>query len=179
MSRLLIGSLVGGLLIFLWQFMSWSMLNVHKAEFKYTENQEAIITALNENLSEDGGYFIPMPAPDASKEEMEAVHTDAQGKPWAHINYHASYDVNMPMNMIRGYLVDVVAVFLLCWILMHFKELDMKTTVLSAMAVGVIGYLVISYTNAVWFEVNTIGHLIDNIVQWGLCGVWLGWWLNR
>jgi hypothetical protein len=23
------------------------------------------------------------------------------------------------------------------------------------------------------------GELIDLLVAWGLCGLWLGWWLNR
>ena len=179
MSRLLIGSVVGGLIVFLWQFMSWSMLNVHKAEFNYTENQEAIMTALSENLSADGSYMIPMPSPDASKEEATAMQEEAVGKPWAVVQYHQAWATNMGANMARGFVVDVVAVFLLCWVLMHFRELDMKTAVLSSMAVGVIGYLTISYTTGIWFELRTIGYLIDNIVQWALCGAWLGWWLKR
>ena len=178
MKKLIIGALVGGLLLFIWQFLSWTKLNVHRAEFGYTANQDAVIAALNENL-EEGTYMIPGMAPGATKEEQTAAHESAIGKPWALINYHNSYDTNMTMNMIRGFLVNVLAAFLLCWIFLNFRELSMKTAVLSAMAVGVIGYLVISYIDSIWFGGSSIGDLIDAIAQWGLCGAWLGWWLNR
>jgi len=45
--------------------------------------------------------------------------------------------------------------------------------------VGLIGYLTIPYLNSIWFETNSIGHLIDAFVSWGLVGIWLGWWLPR
>jgi hypothetical protein len=31
----------------------------------------------------------------------------------------------------------------------------------------------------VWMETDSTGYLVDTIAQWGLVGVWLGWWLNR
>ena len=50
---------------------------------------------------------------------------------------------------------------------------------MAALAVGFTGYLTIPYLNSVWFEASSIGSLIDTVAQWGLLGVWLGWWLNR
>ncbi|WP_236973473.1 hypothetical protein [Membranihabitans maritimus] len=58
MSKIWIGSLVGGLILFIWQFLSWSMLNIHDNEMEYTPNQVQILEVLNENL-EEGNYFLP------------------------------------------------------------------------------------------------------------------------
>ncbi|NNF22392.1 MAG: hypothetical protein HKN67_10640 [Saprospiraceae bacterium] len=179
MTKLAIGSLVGGLLIFIWQFLSWSMLNTHGANYQYTENQDAIMEALNANLSEDGGYMIPNMAPDATKEQQEAYMAESEGKPWVTINYHKAWNTNMGMNMFRGFVANVVAAFLLAWLLMQFREVDLITGLKAGLAVGATGYLVISYINSVWFETSSIGYLIDTIVQWGLCGIWLGFWLGR
>ncbi len=179
MKKLIIGALVGGIILFAWQFLSWTMLNIHGDNYQYTPNQDAIIEALSANLDGNGGYMVPNVAPNATAEEHTALQESMANQPWAVIQYHESYGANMGMNMFRGLVIDILAVFLLCWILLHYRELDMKTVVLSSLAIGITGYLVISYLNSVWFSTNSMGYLIDTIVQWGLCGIWLGYWLRR
>jgi hypothetical protein len=85
----------------------------------------------------------------------------------------------MGMNMFRGFTVDLVAAFLLTWLLLKFQNLNFGTAIQASIAVGLISYLTIPYLNSIWFEGNTVEHLIDAIGQWGLIGVWLGWWLPR
>lgn len=178
MKKQLIATLVGGLILFIWQFLSWSMLNVHASEFQYTANQDKIMENLTANL-EEGSYFLPGLPPEATQEEHQAAMENNVGKPWATISYHKSMQMNMGMNMFRGFVADLLAAFFLVWVLMKFAALDFKTALLASLAVGATGYLTTSYLNSVWFESNSIGHLIDTVVQWGLVGAWLGWWLPR
>ncbi|MBC7884669.1 MAG: hypothetical protein H7X99_04300 [Saprospiraceae bacterium] len=178
-SKLIIGALVGGLLVFIWQFLSWAMLNVHGSTQMYTANQDTILSVLSSQLSEDGTYFLPTYAPGATPEEQEKLMETCMGKPWAQISYHKAYNAGMGMNMARGLLVDVVAVWLLSWLLMKIPNITMQTTVISAIVVGLISYLTTSYTNSIWFETNSIPDLIDAVVSWALAGAWLGWWFNR
>ena len=178
MKKQLIATLVGGLILFIWQFLSWGLMMVHADEFKYTANQDKVMEALSANL-EEGSYFLPGVPPGSSHEVEQAAMESSIGKPWATISYHKSMEMNMGMNMFRGLVVDWVAVFLLVWILLKFARLDFRTTLLTSLAVGAVGYLTISYLNSIWFENGSIGHLIDLVVQWGLVGVWLGWWLGR
>ena len=179
MNKLLIGSLVGGIILFIWQFLSWGPLQVHRAEFQYTPNEDAILEVLSANLPEDGGYFVPGIPPGTSSEKEQELMAAMDGKPWATINYHKAYELNFGMNLLRGFAVDFVAILLLCWVLMKIPNLDFKTTLLSSLAVGAIAYMTIPYLNSIWFEGNTVGYIVDLIVGWGLIGAWLGWWLNR
>jgi hypothetical protein len=55
----------------------------------------------------------------------------------------------------------------------------MVTSIQASIAVGIIGYLTIPYLNTIWFETSSMGYLVDALVQWGLVGVWLGWYLPR
>ncbi len=178
MNKLIIGALVGGLILFVWQFLSWSMLNIHRASMTYTPNQDKILDVLEANL-EEGTYFIPNLSKDATAEDREAYTNERMGKPWAMVSYHEAMDMSFGMNLVRGFVTDVLAVFLLCWLLMKIDRLDLKTALLSSLAVGLIGYLSINYINQVWFESDSIPHLIDAIVQWGLCGLWLGLYLRN
>lgn len=179
MTKQLIGTLVAALILFIWQFLSWSALQVHKAEFGYTANQDRIMEALSQNLTEEGTYMLPMPPPGSTYEQESAFMENYLNKPWASVSYHKSFSMSMGMNMTRGLAVDLLAAWLLIWLLLQFKTFDIMTAVKCSLAVGIIGYLTIPYLNSVWFDSNSIGHLIDAIVPWSIVGVWLGWWLKR
>ena len=71
MKKLIIGSIVGGIIIFLWQFISWAALNLHHASQEYTPKQDSILSYLNTQFSEDGAYLLPNYLPGTSREEME------------------------------------------------------------------------------------------------------------
>lgn len=176
MKNRLIAALVAAVILFFWQFLSWAALDLHQAEIQYAPNQDAILQALGEHL-EPGHYFLPQPPPGASAEEMKTFQTESVGKPWARVSYHAAMDADMSMNMLRGFVVDLLAAFLLIWILGKMQNLDLQTTVLSSLFVGLTGYLTIAYLNSAWFETPSLGYLIDSVIQWGLVGLWLGWFL--
>ena len=179
MQKLIIGAVVGSLILFVWQFLSWALLDIHGSQLSYTPKQEAVMEALVATNLEEGDYFIMRAPHDASEEEAYAFRDQRLGKPWALISYHNELADTESMNMLRGWLIDLVSVFLLCWILLNITNLDFMKTMKVALAIGVISYLTIPYLNSIWFESNSIPDLIDALAQWGICGAWLGWWLNR
>ncbi len=178
-TKMIVGALVGGLLVFVWQFLSWTMLNLHGSGQKYTANQDSILNYLGTQLQEEGTYFLPTYAPGASQEDQQKLMETMAGKPWAQISYHKSMNTAMGMNMVRGFLVDVFAVMLLIWLLSKIPGLTFQTAITSSIVVGVIGYLTTEYTNSIWFENNSVPDLIDAIVSWAICGTWLGYWLRK
>ncbi len=178
MKKTIIGTLVAGLILFFWQFFSWSVSSIHSSGMQYTPNQDEIINFLDEKL-EEGNYFVPTFDHKTGAEGQKAYMEKYAGKPWAIISYHKSFSTDMAMNMIRGLAIDLMAAFLLCWILMQFAELDFKKTLIASLAIGFIGYLTISYLDSIWFENGSMGYLIDSVASWGIVGIWLGWWLNR
>lgn len=179
MKKLIVGALVGGLILFIWQFLSWSLLNIHLPEMQYSPAQEEILNALSKANLEDGGYFLPSAPQGTSMEEMEKMQNEAIGKPWATITYHKSFEISMAMNLIRGFAIDFVAVMLLGWVVSKFREITMSNILLSCLAIGFTGFLSIVYLENIWFETRTMGYLIDTVVSWGLIGIWLGFWLPR
>lgn len=179
MSKLAIGGVVGGILVFFWQFLSWGPLNLHAPQQRYTEKQDTILSFLSQQFSEDGFYFMPGLPEGASGDEYEKAMEANAGKPWAQVYYHKSWNTNMGMNMVRGLVANILAALLLCWILLKISNNSFQITFIASIAVGIISYLTNGYATAIWFEVPSMPDLIDAIVAWALCGGWLGWWLNR
>lgn len=178
MGKQLIASLVGALIIFIWQFLSWTAINIHGAEATYTPQQDTILAFLGQHL-EEGQYYLPTAPPGSSEEEYRKMMETSIGKPWATISYHPEMEMNMGLNLVRGFAVDFISLLLLTWILLKFADRNFVNTLLASLAVGLIGYLTLPYLNSIWFESSTVGYLIDTVVQWGAVGLWLGWFLNR
>jgi hypothetical protein len=180
MKKLIIGGLVGGLIVFGWQSLSWTFLQVHQAEYKQAPNQDGLRDYLNTALPEEGQYFVPRANDGASREEMEAKMKEMDGKPWAVINFHKAYSSDMMMNVVRGLLAALVAAFLVCWVLMKNTNSTFGSTFLGCLFIGIAGYLFIPYAGHIWFQnPGAMTHFMDVLVSWGVCGIWLGWWLNR
>jgi len=180
MKKTIIGALVGGLIIFIWQFLSFALINFHKPAQNYTDKQDAILSYLNSQQLAEGGYIMPNLPESATMDDHEQLMKTATGKPWAIVQYHASQENNMVMNMIRGFLVNVVIVLLFCWLLRQLNAPAFSTIVTSALVVGLIVFLNAPYTGFIWYKNFDIwASLADAIVSWGLTGIWLAWWLRR
>ena len=179
MKKIIIGGLVGGIILFIWQFLSWSILNIHGSNMQYTPQQESILEALEASGIKEGSYFLPNVAPDVPGDQRQAEMQKNVGKPWALVSYRESMDASMGSNMFRGFIMNVVLMSLLAWLLLQFKDLTLGRAVLASLAVGFIGYMIFPYLNSIWFENNSMPDLVDAIVQFGLGGAWLGFWLGR
>lgn len=180
MKKTIIGALVGGIILFMWQFASWTFLELHRSAQDYTPKQDSIMAYLSANLEKEGGYFLPNTPKGASNAEMEQSMRESMGKPWATIQYHSSMDMNMGLNMGRGLITNIILAWLLIWLLGKFAKNDFITTLTAALVLGVIVYLNSAYTSHIWYSLFDIrAFLIDTLLMWGLTGIWLGWWLNR
>jgi len=178
MKKLLIGSLVGGIIIFLCQFLSWGLLNLHGSMTTYTPKEDSVLNFLNSQFSDDGFYMVPGYKPGLSHDEMEKQMKERVGKPWAQVYYHKAMNENMAGNMVRGLIVDIVMVWLLCWILRRMTAQGFGAILLTSLFTGMIGFLFFAYIYHIWFQTTDVmAHLADTVVSWGLCGMWLGWWL--
>ncbi len=180
MKKLIIGALVGGIIIFIWQFLSWPVLNLHQSANQYTPKQDSILNYLNSHFSEDGEYFMPGHPPNVTSEERTKLMEAASGKPWVKIAYHKAMNVNMVGNMIRALLVNILMVALLIWILQKISAPGFSTILLACLFIGIIGFIYFPYTYHIWYETQDVNaYLIDAVAAWGLCGIWLGWFLRR
>lgn len=180
MKKHLIASLVGALIIFFWQFLSNAALDLHRPAQQYTPKQDSIVQYLSSAL-EPGKYMMPHVPPGASADAQQKFMSDYNGKPWVIVDLHQSFDLDdMPMNMLRGFLVNIIMVWLLVWLLILKGNLTFMQIFLSSVAVGLIGFLNVSYTNHIWYPSADLWiNLLDAGVEWAATGIWLGWYLNR
>ena len=183
MKKTIIGAIVGGLLIFIWQTLSWTMLDLHRPAQDYTAKQDTIMNFLNSQLDKDGGYLMPTVPKGTSFEEATKAGEKNMNKPWAFIQYHRTYHITMNdmyMNMVRGLLATIVMVWLLCWILSQWAKPSFVNIFLACIFTGLIVFINEPYNTYIWYKIFDVrAHLLDALASWGLCGIWLGWWMGK
>ena len=182
MKKSIVGAIVGGLLIFIWQTLSWTMLDLHRPVQNYSAKQDTIMNFLSAHL-EQGGYLLPTVPKGATMDEGMKMGEKMLGKPWASVQYHKSYDLaanDMYMNMVRGLVANIAMVWLLCWILGKWARFSSGSVFIACIFISLIVFINQPYTTFIWYKIFDLrAHLLDAVASWGLCGVWLGWWLKR
>jgi hypothetical protein len=180
MKKILIGGLVGGILLFAWQTISFAVANLHDKGQAYTPKQDSILQFLNNSGLEEGTYFMPRLQNENSSEEMEKFMKEVDGKPWAQLSYYKAWNLNMGMNMVRGLLANIIIVVGLCWIFAKITNASFGTYLTASLIIGLIAFTNGPYTGHIWYPKHDINaYFVDAIVSWGLVGAWLGWWMNR
>ncbi|MCW3087113.1 MAG: hypothetical protein JWQ78_499 [Sediminibacterium sp.] len=183
MKKTIIGAIVGGLLIFIWQTLSWTVLDLHRPAQDYTPRQDSIMPFLSTHLDKDGGYYLPGVPKGTSMDDAMKAGEKMQGKPWAIIQYHKAFEGSMNdmyMNMIRGLVAMIVMVWLLCWILNKWTRPGFANVFLACIFTGLIVFINEPYNSYIWYKIFDVrAHLIDALAGWALCGIWLGWWMTR
>jgi hypothetical protein len=182
MKKWIIGSFVGAIIVFLWQASSWMFSGIHANEVKYTPAQQQIISTLSSTLTEDGKYLLPTTPPGTSEKDKQEMMKNMEGKPWASVVYEKSFDSNMTSSIIMGFVTDIILVVLLISILVRGGLPSFVGIFTGSIAVGVFSFLWGPYNDHNWMHTpwSAIqGELVDAVVAWGLCGLWLGWWLRR
>jgi uncharacterized membrane protein len=162
MKKNLLGALVGGLILFVWQALSHMAFNLHEPNQKYSAGQDSVLAAIKTHIKEPGGYILPR-----MQDELSMDHYQA-------------YEMDMNLNMLRGLVVNILLAFLLIWIINRLKVPSKQSILSLSIVVGFIAFSNISYTEHIWYPVFDLrAQLIDAIVGWGLTGIWLGYWMTK
>ncbi len=181
MKKFLIGSLVGAILVFGWQSVAHMFLSYHNDAYQQTGNDAAILNALSSANLAEGQYFVPGINMDATPEQQQQFSDSMKGKPWAQITYHPSFEEDMGMSILRSFVTAFICVSIFIAILGK-QPGSFVTIFLKSIGVGFLMFSFIWYNQNIWIQTpwNVIkGEMIDDLASWGLCGLWLGWWLNK
>src|ERR1051326_1296260 len=80
-TRILIAGILGGVVMFIWGFVSHELLPLGELGVKVMPNEDVVTAALQTNLGEDPGFYV-FPAggltPGATREQKEAAMKKAE-----------------------------------------------------------------------------------------------------
>ncbi len=175
MKKHLIYTLLGGTILFFWQFLSHAALNFHADAQEYTPMQTELLEAIAATGLEPGQYMLGQPGPTETMEEYEMAAEALVGKPWALLNYQTEDHSDMTMNLVRGYLIALLVAALFYLLVTNLTAVDLKKGLCVGVTVGMIAYFIEPYSDFIWYKTpGILAHLMDATIPWAILGALAG-----
>ena len=179
MKKLIIGSLIGSIILFIVQFTFWAGSNLHQKSNQYTNKQDTVLQFLQKNLH-NGTYLLPNAPPNSTNEEKMLLGENMKGKPWAIVTFHEKYSINMLANIGRSLLVDFCVLFFIMLVLINLKSNKFFLIFFVSILVGLIGFLDGIYTFHIWYPgYDIMMYFYKTLCEWAFIGIWLGFYIRK
>ena len=176
MKQVLIGGLVGGVVFFVYLFISWMVLPFHTMTFSDIEDTKPLAESLQALNLETGLYTVPgMSEWEANEEEFLARHEAGPVVPL--LIYRAERVPPMSVMMyIKGLILTLLAAFFVAWIMkLALPNLNSYLhRVLIATAFGIFAAAVgpLSMGNWMTFPAGYVwAEVFDQVIGWTLVGL--------
>jgi hypothetical protein len=158
---------IGGIILFLWSFLSWTILPWHHTTTHQFINESQVATVLKDNAHKKGIYLIPF----ADTQKVDGITS-------AFVSIIPSTSIN-DMNMVRNSIIDIICNTLLMMIagIYLYRTTDIGMTMtghilymgMLGLLIGLGGYL--PFWNWFGFDIKFVmGMIADSTIAWALSG---------
>jgi hypothetical protein len=170
MKKLILFSVIGGIILFIWQFLSYSLPDFHKSAHAYTPLQDSIMNQIEKLGLEEGMYMLGAANPENPEEVAAAMKEET--RTWAVLNYQVDDSNSMTKPLIRSVINCMIIAGLLFWLLKQKPDSTLLSKVLLSFVVGFISFLYMPYSNFIWYKEPDIwAHLMDGVIPWLILGL--------
>lgn len=183
--RIGIAALLGAIVLFVWQFVSHTLLPVGEMGFRAPQNENVVLQAVSAGLPGPGIYALPYIDPARMNDDavMNAWVEKEKANPLAFVVVAAPDPAAGGMGRQLGtqFASNLLAALLATWLLAA-TAWGFGARVAGATAIGVFGWLANIVPQWNWYRFPAdfaFGNLIDEGVGWLLAGVAIAWWLGR
>jgi len=182
MKRVIIGAIVGAIIYFGFQTTMW-VGGFHKDFYTHATQQDSILALLSRTLPAEGMYMMPMAdqhSPDFKTRQQEIEKTMI-GNPWAMVFYHPEMPDFSVSTLVLGLLFALVAAFIAAFVMYMGKFPCFWSRFTVSMLFALFALLQGVLSNLNWWEFPwsfVKPQVIDLVIGWGLCSVWLGWFVK-
>ena len=172
--RLIIAALVGGIVMFMWGFVSHMYLGV-ESDIKSIPNEDAVLAQMKTNMSEPGIYFVPgmdMTHP-PTDEQWAGFTKKVEAGPTAFIVYHPTGETPFSAKQLIIEFGSNVFAALIVGLILVWSSPSIGKRIAIATLIGLAGWasIDISYWDWYRFPGNFIsGEMIEQVFGWLLTG---------
>lgn len=177
MARLIIAGIIGGLAMFLWSFVSHTVLPLGEVGIKMMPNESAVLSTMKQNINEPGFYFYPgmdKSKGDVSEAEQNAWAEKYKAGPRGILIYHPTGEDPMSVGQLLRELVSNILAALFAAVVISWLAVSFGRRIVAALLIGLVGWLSIDVSLWNWYGFPTgymLAQGIDQAVGWLLAGI--------
>jgi hypothetical protein len=185
MKKILVPGIVGGIVYFLWSFISHMATPIGQMGIKTVDtNEDAVISSLKTNMQQPGFYMLPGAGMlgNPTAEQTAAVEAKYAAGPTAVVVYNPTGSPMMSGGQLgRQFLFTLISALIAAFIV-SATAASLTTRAVMVALMGAFSWLMISLPQWNWYRFPAafvIGVGIDNIVGWLIAGFAIAWMIGR
>ncbi|GAC1626031.1 MAG: hypothetical protein NVS9B13_21960 [Candidatus Acidiferrum sp.] len=180
LKSLLLGTIVGGLVAFLWSWVSWGVLPWHEKALLKFQNEAEVTAMITSHTIDSGMYLLPGKTPTngltgEQKKAAEAADMEKmQKQPIMLAAIRRNGFGSMAQGLVIQLLCQMAAAFLLTWLLLQTSGLSYARRVIFLAVAGLTASVIVDLPNWNWWGFSsayTLVNLADFTLTWLLAGL--------
>ena len=186
-KKVLINGIAGGIVMFIWGAISHMVLPLGETGMKAIPNEEAVLAAMNENMTETSVYLFPGfdPKANLTEEQMQAFYQKWEKGPTGFLVYHPD---GLPAMSAKMLLMELAANIVSALIAACALGLALGTLkgfgsrVLFVMALGFVPFFAVDASYWIWYgfpTTFTLASMVEQVFGFGLAGLTMAAILRR
>ena len=179
-KSLILGTILGGLMAFVWSSISWELIGWHEKTMVAFHNEDEVSAVIASHAGQDGTYILPsMPptvglTPEQKKNVIAAVMQKMQAGPIMVAAVRRGGFGSYSRGLIIQLLSLMAAAFLLTWLLLQTTGLSYARRVAFLAVVGLAATVIVDLPNWNWWGFSgpyTAVNLADSTLTWLFAGL--------
>jgi hypothetical protein len=188
-TRILIAGILGGVVMFIWNFVAHDVLPIGEMGVKTITNEDAVRSALDTNLGDTPGFYIfpsggytPGMSGEQKKEVMKKMEEQTAAGAAGVLIYRPKRVFNFPKRLIIQFATDVLLACLAVFLLAQTRINGFGGKVGFIFTAGILAAVATNVPYANWYGFPkdfTLGQMIAQIVGFLLVGIVAGLIIKR
>jgi hypothetical protein len=179
-KSLILGTIWGGLMAFLWSSVSWEIIGWHEKTMVGFQNEDEVSAVIASHASQDGTYMLPHAAPTAGmtreqkKSALAALLQKMQTGPIMVAAVRRGGFGSYGRGLILQLVGLMAAAFLLTWLLLQTAGLSYARRVAFLAIAGLAASVIVDLPNWNWWGFSgayTAVNLADSTLTWLFAGL--------
>ncbi len=180
LRALVLGTILGGLVAFVWSSVSWELLGWHEKTLVSFQNDEEVSAVIDSHAPKDGTYILPgmPPTEGVTAEQQKAAKAALMEKMQRGPIMVAAVRRGGFGSYGRGLMIQVLSLmaasFLLTWLLLQTSGLSYGRRVAFLAITGLAASVIVDLPNWNWWGFSgtyTAVNLVDFTITWLLAGL--------
>jgi hypothetical protein len=183
-TRILLAGIVGGVVMFIWNFVAHEFLPLGEMGVSVMQNEDAVTSALQSNLGDNSGFYIfpsggltPGATGDQKKAAMEKAQKQMAEGAAGLLIYRPKRVFNFPKRLGIEFATEVVEALLAVFLLAQTRITSFGGKVGFVVMVGILAAIATNIPYANWYgfpKPYTLGQLTIMFVSFLLVGIVAG-----
>ena len=179
-KSLILGTILGGLMAFVWSSVSWELIGWHEKTMLGFQNEDDVAAVISSHATQDGTYILPSVPPTAGmtpeqkKSALAAVMQKMQTGPIMVAAVRRGGFGSYSQGLLVQLLSLMAAALLLTWLLLQTSGLSYARRVSFLAIVGLAASVIVDLPNWNWWGFSgafTAVNLADSTLTWLVAGL--------